>query len=56
MGWQGGKHLAETAMFTYEFCHALLSAWMESRPEVIEISDSDSAISQESQDEAMGCD
>lgn len=29
VGWQGGKHLAETAVFTGAFCEALLKCWLD---------------------------
>ena len=38
--WQGGKHLAETAVFTQDFCNHLLQCW-EARLDPAEISDSD---------------
>lgn len=34
MGWQGGKHLADSAMWTAKFCHTLLMCWEESRAEL----------------------
>ena len=28
-GWQGGKHLALSALFPHAFCRALLNCWLE---------------------------
>ena len=37
-GWQGGKNLAETAVYTWAFCRALLRCW-EKRPDGVPQSD-----------------
>lgn len=33
-GWQGGRDLADSAIWPARFCQALLKAWEESRAEV----------------------
>ena len=40
-GWQGGKNLPDTAVFTWQFCRAILRCW-QNQPVIIEVSDSSS--------------
>ena len=41
LGWQGGKDLAESALFTWQFCKELLGCWKKQQ-HVVELSSDDS--------------
>lgn len=52
MGWQGGRHLAESALWTWEFCTALLHCW-QMLPEIVRIMAQDVSSDSSEEEEAF---